>query len=98
LLDGLTQLCDGWIQSIQQLQQIVPASAAPGRQPERFQLLASMFSPQPLLAKQALIRHRMVQARTRIMNQLQAVALLNRLTCSTANGNETRQSCPQAES
>src|SRR5579872_1598704 len=49
-LDRLTQFGNGRVQSIQQLQQIQPASAGPRSQLKRFQLLASTFSPQFLPA------------------------------------------------
>src|SRR5215510_4502668 len=60
LLDGLTQLGDGWVESIQQLQQIVSSPARPPSQGKRLELLPSAFPPQPLLADKALVEcHRL---------------------------------------
>src|SRR6266851_8004304 len=50
LLDRLRQLRDHWIETVQQLQQVLSSPARPGSQPERLQLLASTFPPQSLLA------------------------------------------------
>jgi hypothetical protein len=47
LFDQLRQFCDGWIQSIQQLQQIATAAGRPRRQANGLQLLPSLLSPQP---------------------------------------------------
>jgi hypothetical protein len=60
LLDRLAQLRDRRVESIHQLQQIVPSPAGPRSQSECFQLLPSVLPPQPLLAAQAFVqRHRL---------------------------------------
>jgi hypothetical protein len=58
LFDRLAQFRDRRIQSIQQPQQIAWSPAGPRSQPERFQLLPSVFSPQPFVAVQSFVeRH-----------------------------------------
>ena len=52
----LGQLREGRMPSIQQLQQIATAPAGPRRQLKRFQFLASVCSPQPLLTTQAFVQ------------------------------------------
>jgi hypothetical protein len=60
LLDRLGQFRDRRVQSIHQLQQIASSPAGPRSQRKRFQLLASLVPPQPLLAAQSFIeRHRL---------------------------------------
>src|SRR5215469_15758074 len=59
LLYRLAQLGDGWVQPIQQLQQLAPPPVRPRSQWKRFQSLP-LSSPQPLLAAQTLVqRHRL---------------------------------------
>jgi L-rhamnose mutarotase len=66
-VDGLSQLCDRWIQPIEQLQQLVeqlqqlvPSSASPWSQAERFQLLP-FASPKPLLTPRTFAQRNRLQ-------------------------------------
>src|SRR5215469_8219122 len=55
LLDRLVQLGNGGVESIQQLQQIVPSAVGPRSQRKRLELLPSSFPPQPLLEPQPFV-------------------------------------------
>jgi hypothetical protein len=59
--DGLRQLCNRWIQAIQQVQQIASSPARPRSQRERFQLQPSALAPQLLIALQTFVQRYRLQ-------------------------------------
>src|SRR5882724_6217622 len=59
--DRLGQLRNRRVETIQQLQQIMPSPARPRSQRERFQLLPSALAPQLFLAVQAFVQHHRLQ-------------------------------------
>src|ERR1700685_2771141 len=93
-LHRLAQLRDGWVQPIQQLQQVVPSPAGPRSQRERFQA-RTFRTPQPLLTSQPFVQRYRLQLihdpRTRLHHAVAMPQQLPQVTVLPARHPDARK-------